>query len=236
MLKLWTVHDPHEWRVHVERKSTESPVASRNEDEPLPEKPSWKRWAFREEDACVWCRPAMPDKPVVVRPEAPLSIPRGNEVMFFVSIPVSLQFLIGPNAEVLIHEEPTVVLSKTWAGEPTSGELAYALRTSASRNLEGIKKGDHRVVCPLLIRNRSEEQLNFQKLALRTMHANIHLGSTRLWCEQIEINYLGKAHFSEIVFGKTAPPHEPVLGLLAGAREPIHRNLLRKSFESFWSS
>jgi len=237
--KVWASRastSSHEWRIHSERAPVETHAARRSGEMPLPAKPAWKRWAFREEDAAIWCRPAMPDKPVVVRPDAPLTIPRGNEVTFFVSIPVSLHFFIGQKAELPIHEEPSVILSKTWAGEPTAGELCYALRTSASRNLEGIKKGSHRVVCPLVIRNRSEEELVFKKVCLRTTHSNIHLGKTRLWCEQVAVNYLGKTNFSEFVFAKTPPDYEPIRGQLGDAREPIHRNLLRKSIESFWSS
>ncbi len=226
----------HEWRIHSERGPVETHAARRSGETPPPEKPSWKRWAFREEDSAVWCLPVMPDKPVVVRPDVPLTIPRGNEVTFFVSIPVWLRFSIGRLGELAIHDEPTVVLSKTWAGEPTAGELCYALRTSGSRILGGIKKGAHRAVCPLVIRNRAEEELVFQKLCLRTIHSNIHLGATRLWCEQIEVNYLGKAHFSEFVFSQKPPAFEPVRGVLGEAREPVHRNLLRKSIESFWTS
>src|SRR5690606_29283651 len=133
-----------------------------------------------------------------VRPDSPVRIPKGNEVTFFVSVPLFLQLHIGPERNILIHEEPTVVMSKTWFGEPTAGELCYALRTGASRDLEGIKKGQHRVVCPVVVRNRSDEELNFQKLCIRAMHVNIHRGNNRLWTEEIEVSYLGKNNFSEV--------------------------------------
>lgn len=233
MLRLWARRTPgHEWRVASEREFDERQDLSCGQNETPPEQASWKRWAFKEEDEMVQVLPIMPDKPVVVRPDSPIHIPKGNEVTFFVSIPVFLQVYVGPERNILIHEDPTVVLSKTWFGEPVGGELCYALRTGASRDLAGIKRGLHRAVCPVVVRNRSEEELNFQKLCVRSMHVNIHRGNRRLWTEEIEVSYLGKNNFSEITFSKQPPAHEPTHGILGPAREPLARNFIRKSFDS----
>jgi hypothetical protein len=235
-LQLWAKRAPeHEWRIATSRAGEELNEISSGEDPPPPSDAAWKRWAFKEEDATLHVLPAMPDMPVVARPDSPVRIPRGNEITFFVSIPFFLQAHVGPANEIFIYEEPTVVLSKTWFGEPTGGELSYALRTSASRDLQGIKPGQHRVVCPVIVRNRSTEELNFQKICIRSMHVNIHAGATRLWTEEIEVTYLGQNSFSEVTFGKEPPAYEPTLGVLAPARETLARNFLKKSFSSLLS-
>lgn len=236
-LRLWAKRQHSEWRVTSCRTAEERGELNLGQDEAPPPEGPWKRWAFAEEDALVTVSPAMPEMPLVVRPDAPIRIPQGNEVLFFVSVPVFLQLYIGPAKKGLIHEEPTLVLSQTWFGDPTAGELCYALRTSGSRDLAGIKKGQHRAVCPVLIRNASDEELNFEKLCIRTMHVNIHRGLQRLWTEQIQVTYQGEKRFSEISYAKSPPAFEKILALLGTAREPAPRdNFIRKSFGSLWAS
>lgn len=235
-LRLWTQRlVQHEWRVATRRAPEEKSELAVGQSEQSGDDASWTRWAFKEEDPRFQVVPVMPDKPVIVRPDSPIRIPRGNEVTFFVSIPAFLQLHIGPAREIFLHEEPTVVLSKTWFGEPTAGELCYALRTGASRDLDGIKKGPHRAVCPVVIRNRSEEELNFQKICIRAMHVNVYRGASRLWTEQIDVSYLGKSNFSEIAFSKDPPAFEPTHGILGEARETAPRGFIKKSFDSLWS-
>lgn len=236
-LHLWTRREQHEWRIASRREEQEAEDLAVGQEERPPEEAAWKRWAFREEDATIRVAPAMPLNPLLVRPDSPIHIPRGNEVLFFVSIPVYLQLYLGPEKTLLIHEEPSVVLSKTWFGPPTGGELSYALRTGCSRELGNIRKGQHRAVCPVMIRNRSEEELHFEKLSIRAMHVNIYRGASRLWTEEIEVSYRGKNVFSEISFGKGEPRFEPIRELLGTAREPVPRgSFVKKSFDSLWSS
>jgi hypothetical protein len=233
-LRLWAKREHHEWRVTSSRQDEREEVSLGQAEAP-PIGGAWRRWAFKAEAALITASPAMPEKPVVVRPDAPLCIPRGNEVLFFVSIPVVLQLHIGANRKLLIHEEPTMILSQTWFGNPTSGELAYALRTGGSRDLEGVKKGQHRAICPILIRNASEEDLNFEKICIRAMHVNIYRGAKRLWTEQIQVSYRGEKKFSELSIAPQPPTYEQALTLVGTAREPAPKdNFLRKSFDSLW--
>jgi hypothetical protein len=235
-LRLWAKREHHEWRVmSIRQEEREEMSLSQSEAPPIGG--TWKRWAFKAEAALITASPAMPERPVVVRPDAPLCIPRGNEVLFFVSIPISLQLHLGGHKKLLIHEEPTLILSQTWFGDPTAGELGYALRTGGSRDLEGVKKGQHRAICPILIRNTSEEELHFEKICLRAMHVNIYRGTHRLWTQQIQVSYRGENKFSEINIAKEPPSFEKALTLVGTAREPAPRdNFLRKSFDSLWSA
>lgn len=233
---LWAKREQHEWRVTSTRSVHETEELKIDRHLPPPEGTEWKRWAFKDKDASVTVSPTMPDKPLVVRPDSPIRIPRGNEALFFISIPIHLQVQIGEKKNLLIYEEPSVVLSKTWFGPPFSGELSYALRTGGSREIEGAKQGRHRAICPVLITNKSEEELNFEKLSIRAMHVNIYRGENRLWTEEIHVSYRGEQVFSEVSFGKHPPKFETIRERLAGAREPMPKgNFFRKSFDSLWS-
>lgn len=235
-LRLWAKREQHEWRVTADREGQEDSAPQINQTTAPPARSSWQRWAFKEEEAMIRASPAMPDKPVVVRPDSAIRIPHGNEVTFFVSVPVFLQLRIGSKNPLFLHEEPSMILSKTWFGDPTLGELCYALRTGGSRDFDGIKKGAHRAICPILIRNNSGEELNFEKLCIRAMHVNIYRGARRLWTEEIRVSYRGENHFSEISFSKDPPSFEKVGEILGAAREPAPRgSFLRKSFDSLWT-
>lgn len=231
-LRAWALRTQHEWRIATSRQEEKTAIHT-SADEPLPESPAWKRWAFSEEADKIGAEPAMPDKPLVVRPDSPLRIPPGNEVVFFVSVPVWLRFFAGSGRNrTFLTEEPSVVLSKTWFGEPTMGELCYALKTSASRSLEGIKTGDHRCVCPLLLRNDSEAELPFQKLCIRTLFVNIYQGASRLWSEEIRISFRGKDQGSEVSFGSAAPKFEETGERIGDAREIAPKSFIRRSFDT----
>lgn len=235
-LRLWVKREQHEWRLTTKRRDEEIHELKVSQDEPPPEGASWRRWAFKEEDATITLAPAMPDKPLVVRPDSPVRIPRGNEVLFFVSVPVFLQLYVGAKKDLFIHEEPSVVLSKTWFGPPTAGELCYGLRTGCSRELNSIKKARQRAICPVVIANRSNEEFNFEKLSVRAMHVNVHCGASRLWTEEIGVSYRGENIFSEISFSKEPPTFEPIRVLLGPAREPAPKgSFIKKSFDSLWT-
>lgn len=231
-LQAWALHSLHEWRLATVRQEEKAAIRT-SPDEPLPDRPSWKRWAFSDENAEISAVPAMPDKPLVVRPDSPIRIPRGNQVTFFVSVPIWLRFYVGTGKKrVMLTEEPTVVLSKTWFGDPTIGELCYALRTGASRTLDGIKLGAHRCVCPILIKNSSDHELDFEKLCIRTPHVNIFQGDTRLWSEEIRVSFRGKDQGSEISFSSSPPSFERVGEKAGEAREIAPKSFIRRSFDS----
>lgn len=233
-LRAWALRTEHEWRIAATRQE-ETSVIRASTDKPLPAAPAWKRWAFSEEAPEIAAIPAMPDKPLVVRPDAPLRIPPGNEVTFFVSVPVWLRFFVGAEPRrIFLTEEPTVVLSNTWFGEPTMGELCYALKTSASRSLEGIKIGGHRCVCPLLLQNDSDAELPFQKLCIRTLYVNIYQGASRLWSEEIRVSFKGKDQGSEISFGSAAPKFEETGERVGEARLVAPKSFIRRSFDTLW--
>lgn len=235
-LRLWARRENNEWHVTSDREANEGESLALGQGHPPPATASWQRWAFKENQPVIRVAPAMPDNPVVIRPDAPIRIPPGNEVTFFVSIPVFLQIYLGPQKELFIHEEASAILSKTWFGDPTAGELCYASRTGASRNLDGIRRGRHRAISPILIKNNSRTELHFEKLCVRVAHVNIYRGARRLWTEEIQFNYRGENNSSEISFSKGPPAFEQILEVLTTAREPIPRgNLLRKSFGSLWA-
>lgn len=230
-LRLWIQRTSHEWQIATEGLTGVEDRLAVSRPEWAPVDVVWRRWAFRDESDGAQLEPVMPDRALVVRPESSLVIPPGEEVLFFVSIPLWVRAKVAAaSGFITLLEVPTVVLSNTWFGETTDGDLCYALKTGASRSLAGIKRGGYRVVCPLMLRNHSEDQLNFQKICLRTQYVKIYAGATRYWTDSVTITYEGRQQLSTINYGTQAPDHEPISGEIGPAREVVRKNLVQRSF------
>ena len=231
-LSLWVRRRSHEWWVYSELAGTDDLAMGFSRGRPPKESADWKRWAFTEDVKTVRMVPVTPNRSVVARPKTGLRIPPGNEVVFFVSIPFWLQVWVGEERRILLTEEAPRVLSNTWFGEPTEGELCFSLKTGASRSLEEVKRGSYRFVCPLLIANRSSEELDFQKVCLPVPHLQLFRGERRFWSNQVSLSYLGKNQFSAVAFAAEPPTYEKIHETLGEPRLRERKGFFRRSFDT----
>ncbi len=199
------------------------------EEEAGPE-PPWIRFVVETDSDLVRLRPVMPDRPVVVRPQYPLKMQGGSRALFFVKVPVWVRLQAGQSDPPPLCELPTVVLSNTWFGTPSDGELCYALKTKARRTLEEAPPDAFQVVCPVSVRNQTSVDLDFRRLCLRVVHLGVYLGSAGLWANTVEVVYRGEEQASQIeITGKLIEAAGDA-ELVAEPRQPSSRSLLRKSF------
>ena len=235
-LDLWVKRFPGDWYVAYERQQTRERVRQ----QPAPLHPAqtmarvdaltWNRWVAGEDSNRIQLVPAMPDRSLVIRPRYPLNVPRDKEVLFFVNIPVWVRVLVGLPDPTRLCELPTVVLSNTWFGDPITGELCYSLKTKAPRHLNMVEKHAYMAVCPVLIRNLAATDLDFQRICIRVEHLNVYRGETRLWTNQVEVQFHGEDQTSQIFTGRRAPDFDEAAERVCEAREPADRSLLKKSF------
>jgi len=128
---------------------------------------------------------------------------------------------------VTLTELPSVVLSDTWWGEFTDGELCYWLPTSARRRVSQETFAQHRAVCPLDLSNRSEKELEVEKIALRVAHLSLFGAERGFWSDVTRVRYRGEAEGSEIEVSGRAPEEA---GAATRVAEP--RSRLAKSFRT----
>lgn len=96
----------------------------------LPVLPHTLRVGDPSDDWTFELRPALADRPVVSRAEAPFSVLPGDQATIFVSIP--LWICGAADAGRPLFELPLYRPSDTWFGPSTrAGELCYASRTNA---------------------------------------------------------------------------------------------------------
>jgi len=225
-LCLWIRYIDGDWFLAQQQENDEDHSPSWSKTTKGPEPEHWKRFASGSE-GMVRAAPAMPDRPLLVRPEKPVVILPEKEALFFVSIPINVEIFVGG---YLLDQIPTEILSNSWFGDTISGELCYATRTRALRNIDDEPPSPASAVCPVLIRNQTAESLPFQRFCLRTEFLGIYQGSRRMWTNQVEVVFMGAAQLSQLNIS-VEPPNQEILAKLSEPRKIPERNLLKTSFK-----
>ncbi len=230
-LHLWITKSGDEWllaskQVAGDLDSKEVIVARAQEK---PEELLWNRFVFTEESNIIQLIPVLQDRAIVVGSEIPVKILPGGRALFFVNIPVWVRVYTGENRKAILTEIPTVTLSNTWFGDPMSGELCYSLRSHARRSIQNMGVYPQRAVCPIRVKNKSTNQLDFQKLCVHAEHLKVYEGKSRLWTNEVNIDFFGEDEPSEVGFSNTEPTFEEGCKLLCEERIPVDRSLLKKS-------
>ena len=231
-LELWIRRFSEDWYVAHRRAEPEVQACApkRLQSTGALEELPWSRWVSSQPAEQIRLVPALPDRSVVVRPKFPLNVPTGESVLFYVNIPIWVRVTIGESFEQAFNEIPSVVLSNTWFGEPTAGELCYALKTKALRDLDELSNHPFMVTCPVQVENQAPTDLDFQRICIRVEHLHVYRGARRLWTNQVEVLFKGEDFTSQINVLKYAPRLEGTSERLCAAREPVERSLLAKSF------
>jgi hypothetical protein len=211
----------------AERESTWVPLES------WPESALSGRWITLAGPEDLPMTPVVPDLPVVVRPESPMHLPPGRKLTFFLTVPSWTRITAHGKQSILLAEFPTVVLSKTWFGDPMAGELCYSLTTLARRQLQDVPPLHHLLTCPVEARNASDEQLLFERFCARLPNLSTYLGQSRLWTNQLRVTFRGMEAGSTVECLKDPPRVEAILNRLSSERETQARGQRLRSFTTF---
>ncbi len=186
--RVWHETEPDAYAVEAER-------VRRVEEEPPDTAPS-ARFSFAEAPDTITVSPALADRPVIVRPESPLSIPPGERVTLYASTPVwmALELQVrrpkrgskGPSP-IVLKELPSYRPSDTWFGPSTrEGELCYAVRTAARTDAADLPLRPHRAVTPLTIENRAATLMEITRIEAPMPFLALHLDRRgRLWTDAV---------------------------------------------------
>ena len=238
-LVLWLRRRFDEIQIAVDRVDAETveseaitfSVVEKKADSSL----DWKRWVVGESSDTISIVPVMPDRPVVVRPEVPVKIPEGHEALFFLSIPVWVKIVVNNAKEIVLCQEPSILLSNTWFGDPMNGELCYSLRTKARREIVGAAAKPHRAACPVRILNTTKAQLDVDRFCVHVEHLNTYRGTNRLWTNEVCIKFQGEEAVSKVDYMQKKPKYENVGEIVSKAETVWQKTLFKKSLGTFKS-
>lgn len=195
-----------------------------------PKECTWGRWADKSGAEEVQVLPVFPDKPLIVHSEYPLKVSRGTKIQIYSRIPVWVRISLAKNGYQLI-ELPTVKLSRTWFGTPVEGELCYHATTKARRDLSHADKKPYVVSCPILIHNKSEDELDFEHFCFRVERLSMYQHEGDFWADETQIVYHGADLNSDVIMTGKLPEGIDKSKLLSKPRKQIQKSLATRTFK-----
>ncbi len=246
-LSMWLTRRGDEWRIfsRIDEKYPIDLMERRRESSctfeaagnPPPDETELNRWIMQK--GCsdhVRFRPAMPDRPVVVRPSSPIILAPRAKGLFYVNVPLCVGVDVGQDSPVEICREPVIQLTNIWFGTPEHGELCYGLRSHALRNFDSLPMMPYRCICPVMLHNTSEENLHFERICLRVAHLSIYKDPDGgLWSNRVEYHAKGDEAMSKIEYSQTPPESDKKMTLLRVADSPRRTSMLMRGLASLRS-
>lgn len=204
---VWVERRRHDWRVFSvpcaegddERAMRPEPVDTAE----LPDIDPLVRFCFADAPERLIVTVAQADRPVVVRPETPLSISPGEKVTLFVSTPVWMVLAVertvakrrnGRAPEQQLEEQRLIEVplerpSDTWFGPNTRmGELCYAARTAGYLQRDALPRKPHLAVTPVTIENKATDPLQFERLQVPVPQLGVYVDTSGvLWTNAVQL-------------------------------------------------
>jgi hypothetical protein len=179
----------------------------------------------------TFIEPGLPELPVVIKPVSELSILPGQVFHAFIEVPLVFQLLCGTlKSKMLLQEFSSQELSRSWFGDPDSGEIAYFLESPMATSLESCSTKYSCIHCPVTISNNTNQILTLERMILRVPYLTIYKGQERLYTNRTKISYRGQDQISQINILKTPPDVQEELTLTSLPRMAIDSGVLHKSF------
>lgn len=194
---------------------------------------NWSRWAFKSVEDELNLLPVFPDRPIIVNSEFPLKISPDSEIQIFTRVPAWVQISMGKDRHVLT-EIPAKKLSQTWFGNPLEGELCYWLSTKARRAFTKLEDRPAYINCPIRIKNKTHEDLNFEKFCFRVDRLSIFRDNEDLWADETHIEYHGEEQNSDITMTGSLPKNVGTGELLSKPRNPMSKSFATRTFKKLF--
>jgi hypothetical protein len=247
---LWVYRSTHDWRI-VHRPSTDpvtaDPMAQHSDVAvPLPDDEMTAvleadepdlithRYGVRDTDETVALRPALADRPVVARPEHPISVLPKESVTLYLSTPLWARVELV-ESERRLHEVPSHRMSDTWFGPTTrTGELCYATRTAGRLRLDRVPVRLHRALTPLQVQNEAPEALALERVQLPAPHLSLYeTDQDGLWTEAVTMIRRAGEPGADIRIAEGAPSEVDTATRVQEPRETTKQGLITSTFSAF---
>jgi len=247
---LWVYRASHDWRI-IHRPSTDpvtaDPMAKRSDvTAPLPDDEMTSvlesddpalithRYSVRDTDEQIALRPVLADRPVVARPEHPLSVLPNESVTLYLSTPLWARVELVESERVL-QDIPSHRMSDTWFGPSTrTGELCYATRTAGRLRLDRIPVRLHRALTPLQVRNRASEALELERVQLPAPPLALYETTDGgLWTDAVTMIRREGETGADIRIAEGAPSDAGDAERIQKPREASKHGLITSTFSAF---
>lgn len=242
------------WRIgplqlHVERRRAEWLIHSCSSDDardasceaeiptgsPLPARVESHRFVQRATGGKVTLSGRLADRPVVIKPAVPLSVPGGEEVTLYVGSPVWVQVAVGDPPMHLL-EIPSHRASDTWAGPNTrEGIACYGSRTLAQVDFADCTIRPHRAITEVQVHNKATDTLVIEQIQLPAPLLALYGGDGGvLWTQSVTLTRDTREHAARLTIGAAAPTTGGVLRRIGEPRKVADGNMIAQVFNRLW--
>ena len=232
---FWILRMSQEWRV-VYNRGDDPQQTHCGVDLPSPEscKPSDGETVTRIGAGgtyeSITIRPALADKPVVVKPENPFYVMPGERITMYVATPLWFQLLRGKSSNVL-YDQPVYQPSLTWFGPSTTeGVLCYSSRVFGRLEYEEIVYRPQRAYTTILIKNQSQDSVLVERFSLPVHHLSLFRSEgNNLWTQKVTLDIQSGAAASSLKLGASVPDVVGPVKPVAEPRQKAEKNMLNKA-------
>jgi hypothetical protein len=190
------------------------------------------RYVMDEQESEVSLRPTLADRAVVARPLSPISLMAGATITVYISTPLWLAVHAGQHR---LTELPAVILSDTWFGNKSIGELCYSDATRARLDPCAVENLYFKAVTPVEIRNHSKSLLTLDRINVPVTMLPLYRsnGPDRSFITASIRATLNEGESTTRVELSAAKDH---LGdeLISPARRPQKKQFLYRAFDLFF--
>ncbi len=227
--ELWLQRSAHDWLVAT--RDGRDPLAQEIALElpgvfAPPAEARLCRYAFSTTHPRLSLTPRLADRPLICRPEAPLTLLPRQQVELLVSSPIWVALAVGEPLQPLL-DLPLLRLSDSWFGPPTRpGGLSYATTTRVLTERSAVHPSPLRAITPVAVRNSSPTPVTLERLNLPLPMLELyHDRQGGLWSGVVKLEW-ERAQEVELTLVEGPPTAAAGGERVATARQAVSRNLL----------
>ena len=230
----WTAHhrsgkDPRDERLEIDRDCEDDDVGG------VPESGcSVVHFALPSEAQGLSLQPLLADRSVVLTPARPMILPAGGTATLFAASPLWLGLNSLPDQRLLM-ELPLLRPSDTWFGDTNDGELCYASRLLAAREISELLRLPHRAITPLHITNARSEPMFVERINVPVRSLSLFQSADgQLWTEPVRMTSERGSPLATVTRSGAAPAEAGIATRVAEPRDPSGMRFSARVFFGFW--
>jgi len=183
-------------------------------------------------DHDLFIEPGLPDLPIIIKPMNTISVLPLNQMTVFIEVPGVIKILYGSQKKRnVLLEFSFHKLAKCFFGTTEEGEFTYSIGSPFNHRISDYEINNTNIYCPLVISNKSSENLEFEKMILRVPYLSIYQRQADLIANPVTITFKGHEQISQIAYKKSqAISTEGEYKLISEPRTEEDKNLLKRSF------
>lgn len=238
-LQLYIERRRAEWLIHQLSSDDARDVLCEVEvptESKIPPQVTSRRFVQRATGGRITLSGRLADRPVVIKPAVPLSVPGGEDVTLYVGSPVWVQIAVG-DPPVHLLEIPSHRASDTWAGPNTREGLAcYGSRTLAQVDFADCTIRPHRAITEVQVRNHAADTLVIEQIQLPAPLLALYGGEGGvLWTQSVTLTRDNRENAARLTIGDAAPAIDGALKLIGEPRKLADDNMIAQVFNRLWN-